>query len=57
MPPQLRRQARQAGSGARPTTGSAQWGLKEPNLFNTCLLESLGFEGVRQEKGWSTEKG
>lgn len=57
MPLQLMRQARQADSEARPTTGSAQWELKEPNLFNTCLLESLGFKGVGKEKGWNTEKG
>lgn len=56
MPPQLMRQVRQAGSGARPPTGSAQWELKEPNLLNACLLESLGFKGVGKEKGWSTEK-
>lgn len=56
MPPQLTRQARQAGEGARPAPGSVQWELKEPNLFHTCLLESLELRGVGVEGSWGQRR-
>lgn len=55
MPPPLMRRAGQAGGGARPTTGSAHWELKEPTLLNTCLL-SLGFRGVGKDENCSREE-